>query len=177
MHRITELGREFGLSRSTLLYYDRLGLFSPTRRDRAGGRRYSELDRERLARICRYRQAGLSLKDIRSLLRLETAGDAREDLLQQRLQSLGDEIRALQAKQRLVAQMLHLKASGWRWAALDKTAWVEMFQAAGMDDEAMDAWHREFEARAPEAHEEFLVSLGIGPAERNGIRQAAGRKA
>jgi DNA-binding transcriptional MerR regulator len=29
MYHITQLARQFGLSRSTLLYYDRIGLLSP----------------------------------------------------------------------------------------------------------------------------------------------------
>ena len=30
-----------------------------------------------------------------------------------------------------------------------------------MDQSAMNRWHTEFERRAPEAHHEFLLSLGI----------------
>jgi MerR family transcriptional regulator, thiopeptide resistance regulator len=44
---------------------------------------------------------------------------------------------------------------------VDKEMWVAMLRAAGMDDEAMKRWHTEFEQRAPEGHQEFLLSLGI----------------
>ena len=33
--------------------------------------------------------------------------------------------------------------------------------AAGMDESSMARWHIEFERRAPKAHNEFLMSLGI----------------
>ena len=56
-----------------------------------------------------------------------------------------------------------------------KDAWVEVFRAAGLDDAMMDKWHHEFEARWPEAHERFLVWLGIAAAEVARIR-AASRK-
>lgn len=168
MYPISELARAFGLSRSTLLYYDRIGLLSPSARSRANYRRYSEADRERLRAICSHRRAGLSLEDIRTLLAAEQ--DATTPILQARLRSLGEEILALQAKQRLVAGMLQVQARGWQAAAVDKAAWVAMLRAAGMSDGAMDAWHQEFERRAPEAHHAFLLSLGISEDEATRIR-------
>ena len=168
MYCISELARAFGLSRSTLLYYDRVGLLSPSARTHANYRRYSEQDRERLEAICRHRQAGLSLEDIRTLLAAKP--DGITEILRARLDSLGDEIRALHAKQRLVADMLQVEALGWQSASVDKAAWVAMLRAAGMNDDAMDAWHREFERRAPEAHHAFLLSLGIPEQEAAAIQ-------
>ncbi len=174
MYRITELGRLFGLSRSTLLYYDRIGLLNPTGRSRANYRSYSEQDRSRLEAICTYRQRGLAIEDIRSLL---SRPDATTDILRRRLLELDGEISALQAKQRLLADMLQVKARGWEAVRVDKATWVAMLRAAGMSEAAMDAWHREFESRAPEAHLDFLLSLGISEEEASAIRAHAGRKA
>ena len=171
MHRITELGREFGLSRSTLLYYDRIGLLRPSLRTRANYRIYSEPDRARLARICLYREAGLNLEDIQALL--ATGQGQSADILLNRWQALGEEIRQLQGKQRLLADMLHMKATGWQVATVDKATWVAMLRAAGVSEAAMDAWHAEFESRAPEAHCAFLASLGISEAEIQKIRADA----
>jgi hypothetical protein len=39
-----------------------------------------------------------------------------------------------------------------------------------MNEEGMDAWHAEFETRAPAAHHAFLASLGIGEEEIRRIR-------
>ncbi len=46
-----------------------------------------------------------------------------------------------------------------------------MLKAAGMDEPAMIKWHVEFEARAPKAHHEFLLSLGIPEEEAQFIRK------
>jgi DNA-binding transcriptional MerR regulator len=176
MYRITELGRLFGLSRSTLLYYDRIGLLKPTGRSQANYRRYSEPDRARLQAICLYRQRGLAIGDIQSLL---ARPDATTEILQRRLLSLEEEIHALQAKQQLLAEMLQVKARGWipiargKSVDLDKATWVAILRAAGMSDAAMDAWHREFEQRAPQAHHAFLLALGISEEESLAIREHA----
>ena len=67
-YSISKLAREFVLSRSTLLYYDRLGLLPPSGRTGAGYRCYTDKDYRRLERICRFREAGLTLKEIRAVL-------------------------------------------------------------------------------------------------------------
>jgi MerR family transcriptional regulator, thiopeptide resistance regulator len=171
MFRIGQLARQFGLSRSTLLYYDRIGLLSPSGRSGAEYRLYSPEDRKRLESICAYRRAGLTIEDIRTLLAL--AGDDDAQVLGRRLRELGEEIRDLQAKQRLLAGMLKFSALGGPTAEVDKKTWVAMLRAAGMDDRAMDRWHAEFERRAPEAHHRFLISLGITEAEALLIRRSA----
>ncbi|MCS1407482.1 MAG: hypothetical protein M2R45_00640 [Verrucomicrobia subdivision 3 bacterium] len=38
---------------------------------------------------------------------------------------------------------------------------MEMLRVAGMDDVVVHRWHVEFERRAPEGHQNFLVFLGI----------------
>jgi DNA-binding transcriptional MerR regulator len=54
VYTIGRIARIFGLSRSTLLYYDSIGLLTPTGRSDAGYRLYSEDDRKRLERINDY---------------------------------------------------------------------------------------------------------------------------
>ena len=68
----------------------------------------------------------------------------------------------LKNQQRVLARMLSRMASR---APVDVDLWVEMFESAGMDEKARKRWHREFERRAPEGHNEFLLSLGIAIAE------------
>lgn len=43
--------------------------------------------------------------------------------------------------------------------------WVARFQAIGLDEDAMQQWHRLFEQENPEGHQSFLEWLGL-PAER-----------
>jgi MerR family transcriptional regulator, thiopeptide resistance regulator len=168
MYRITELARQFGLSRSTLLYYDRIGLLKPSLRTGANYRGYSAADRDRLEAICSLKRAGLDIGGIKTVL--AAAADDTTSVLQQRLHQIADEIHALQTKQRLLAGMLRLSGTGGPKSAVDKGMFVEMLRAAGMDDESMEQLHREFERRAPQAHHNFLLSLGIDQKEALAIR-------
>ena len=164
---ISKLGCLFGLSRSALLYYDRIGLLNPSGRTQAGYRCYSEADRLRLGRICGFRRAGLALEEIRIIL---ASGKPSAAVLERRFHEIGEEIRILKVKQGLLSRMLTGIASAKCPPAVDRDLWVEMLRAAGMDDRAMARWHAEFEQRAPEAHQEFLLSLGIPEGEALEIR-------
>lgn len=165
---ISKLGRLFGLSRSALLYYDRIGLLTPSGRTHAGYRCYSEADRQRLERICGFRRAGLALEEIRTIL---ASGKPSAAVLERRFHEIGEEIRVLKVKQGLLSRMLTGIASAKGPSKVDRDLWVEMLRAAGMDDRAMARWHAEFEERAPEAHQEFLLSLGIPEKEAREIRE------
>jgi MerR family transcriptional regulator, thiopeptide resistance regulator len=169
MFHISELARQFGLSRSTLLYYDRVGLLAPSGRSEAGYRLYSRADRERLEAICSFRQAGLGIEDIRSIM--AAAGDDTFGVIQQRLFAVGKEIKTLKTKQRLLAGMLKLQGQGGPSTSVDKEMFVGLLRAAGMDDYAMFKLHTEFERRAPQAHHNFLLMLGISEQETDLIRQ------
>ena len=158
-YSISQIARACGLSRSTLLYYDRLGLLPASGRTGSGYRYYADRDLERLKRIGHFRQAGLSLKEIRSFL--SSGGNPGAKLLEQRMREMGENIVALKHQQRLLAGMLRKVASGKRPPCVDKQMWVEMLRAAGMDQNAMNRWHSEFERRAPDGHKEFLLSLGM----------------
>ena len=54
---------------------------------------------------------------------------------------------------------------------INKERWVEIMRAAGLKDEDMRNWHVQFEKMEPEAHQEFLESLGIKPDEIKKIRE------
>jgi MerR family transcriptional regulator, thiopeptide resistance regulator len=174
MFKITELARKFGLSRSTLLYYDRIGLLTPSGRSDAGYRLYSLNDRDRLSTICSFRQAGLTIEDIRRVLSMEE--DANGVVLRRRMRELGEEISTLQTQQHLLGKMLQVQSLGELPVTVDKQAWIEMLRAAGMDEAAMRRWHTEFERRAPEAHHKFLLALGISEDEAFFIRKQSVEK-
>ncbi|MFA5072798.1 MAG: MerR family transcriptional regulator [Nitrospirota bacterium] len=169
MFRITELARKFGLSRSTLLYYDRISLLKPSERSKTGYRQYSKKDQDRLASICSFRQAGLTIEDIRRIL--SARNNSNKPVLQRRMRELGEEIRHLQFQQHLLGKMLRIQTLGKLPVAVDKRTWIEMLRAAGMDEAAMNKWHAEFERRAPEMHQQFLLSLGIPEEEALYIRR------
>jgi hypothetical protein len=70
----------------------------------------------------------------------------------------------------MLAGMLRRVAAGKQLATVDAALWVAMLEAGGMDDAAKKRWHMEFERRAPEGHQEFLLSLGIPAGEVARIR-------
>jgi DNA-binding transcriptional MerR regulator/cyclopropane fatty-acyl-phospholipid synthase-like methyltransferase len=165
--RITELGRRFGLSRSTLLYYDRIGLLPPSGRSGADYRLYSGADADRLERILFYREAGLSLPEIARLL---AKGGDDNAILEGRLREIGREVAALRSRQRIIARMLGTAVSGPEAAGLDRELWSSLQKVCGLDAEALRRWHAEFERRAPDAHHGFLLNLGLSEKEALQVR-------
>ncbi len=168
VYRITQLSRMFGLSRSTLLYYDRIGLLRPSARSRANYRLYAAADRRRLEKICRFRRTGMPLAAIADVLDASRRKTVRA--LEQRLEALNREIHALRGQQQTIVNLLADRSLLAGTRVLDKQRWVAVLRAAGLDDAGMVQWHRAFERMSPEAHQDFLESLGIAPDEIAGIR-------
>jgi len=163
-YTIGQLARAGAISRTTLLYYEKIGLLHPQGRSAAGYRRYSDADLARLCALLAYRASGMPLAAIGALL---DGGDA-EQAARARLDAIARDMAALRAQQ---AQLAGLVAGAA--APMDKPRWSALFRAAGMDEAAMRRWHRLFEERDPQAHEAFLRSLGLGSAEVARIRAGA----
>jgi DNA-binding transcriptional MerR regulator len=168
MLTIGQLAKKYSLSRSTLIYYDKLGVLSPSGRSYSNYRLYSEGDRKRLDRIMLFRSAGLSLETISQLLGRE--GGEVATALEQRLSSLNDEIQALRNQQKVILSLLKNTGAEHGARVLDKATWVSILRAAGLDEAGMRQWHVEFEKTSPEAHRDFLASIGIGNDEIESIR-------
>src|SRR5215471_1704921 len=100
---VTRLARACNLSRSTVLYYETVGLLKPPARSSGNYRVYSEKDLDRLRRICLYREAGLTLEDIRSLL--DTRGNDASAVLRRRFLEIGAGIERLREHQRAIARL------------------------------------------------------------------------
>ncbi|MGE5809783.1 MAG: MerR family transcriptional regulator [Nitrospirota bacterium] len=170
MFTIGQLAKEFGLSRSTLLYYDSIGLFSPSGRSDSNYRIYTARDRESLEQICTYRKTGLSLYDIARILK--TRGERGIVLLlEKRLDTLNREIRALRSQQHFIVKLLKNDRALSRIRVMDKESWIKLLQTSGLDEAARNKWHSEFERLAPDAHRDFLESLGIPAKEIELIRK------
>jgi len=174
MLTIGQVARRFGLSRSTLLYYDSIGLLRPSARSRSNYRLYADVDLERMERIDVYRKAGLPLADIADAL--SSGDDALTGLLAARLRSLNGEIGKLRRQQQLIATLMRNRAALRTTRALDKTGWVAILRASGLDDDDMNRWHVEFERLSPEAHRDFLESLGLDAGEVRRIREWSAKK-
>lgn len=171
MLTVGRVARQFGLSRSTLLYYDRLGLLRPTGRSDGNYRLYAPADLERLGRIARYREAGLPLAEISRLLTGQAFGPATDRVLEERLGQINREIAALRAQQQVILRLLGRRGARRGSRILTKKAWVDVLRSTGLSEDDMRRWHVEFERRAPEAHQDFLESLGLGAAEIAEVRR------
>ena len=171
---VTHLARRFGLARSTLLYYDRIGLLRPSGRSGTGYRHYTAREAERLEQICHYRSLGIPLREIAPLLDLPGQGTAA--VLQRRARQLEGEIASLKEQLRVVLRILQAEAGALPSAAMSKENWVSLLRAAGLDDGDMQRWHCEFERLFPEAHQAFLQDLGIPGDEIRSIREHSGRR-
>jgi len=169
--RISELARRHGLSRSTLLYYDRIGILSPSRRTPSGYRVYTTAEEERLERICTYRRASVSLKEIQKIL--DAPAGQVTDVLRARLEELDGELEALRDQQRLLARLLGSGMVPSGRATMDRDTWTSLLAASGFTEGDMERWHAEFESTDPEKHERFLRFLGIRNEEVQTIREAA----
>ena len=132
MYRISQLAEHSGLSRSTLLYYEKLGLLSGRRRAN-GYREYSDADLQRLALVQQLQAGGLTLLECKAYL----SSKLDRDVLQQRLQQLDQDIARKQAARNLLASLL------------------------GNDESSLRDWHSQLEQTAPDAHFAWLKQQGF----------------
>jgi DNA-binding transcriptional MerR regulator len=172
MFTVSQLAKLCGLSRTTLLYYESIGLLPPACRSASNYRCYATEQLERLRSICAYRDAGLRLSDIRELL--DEPSNAATTVLKRRLLELDREIETLREHQNAILRLL--QAGDGRWRTLDmmldmtKEKWVSIMHAAGFSEEDMRRWHKQFEQQAPEEHQQFLEYLQIPSDEIGRIR-------
>jgi MerR family transcriptional regulator, thiopeptide resistance regulator len=166
---VTKLARDCGLSRSTILYYESIGLLKPAPRTAGNYRAYAARDAARLRQICVYRNAGLKLADIRAVL--DRAESEASSILKRRLVELDAEIARLRGHQLAIVRLLQYKTTIGRNRIMTKDKWVEIMRAAGFTKEAMHRWHVEFEKAAPEDHQSFLEYLNIPADEVGAIRK------
>jgi DNA-binding transcriptional MerR regulator len=168
MFTIGQMVKNYGLSRSTLIYYDNIGVLSPDCRTESNYRLYSDDDVRKMERILLFRSAGLSLDSIASLL--EKKGDDLNTALEQRLFVINSEIQGLRHQQKVILRILENKNLEMDARVLTRENWVSMLKAAGLDNEGMKNWHIEFEKTSPEAHQDFMESIGIEQDEIKSIR-------
>jgi DNA-binding transcriptional MerR regulator len=169
MFTIGQVSKKYSLSRSTLIYYDKIGILSPSGRSESNYRLYSDADLERMNRIQLFRSAGLSLEAIASLL--DAKGSDLNISLEGRLLSINSEIQDLRSQQKVILNLLQDEDQVQKSRVITKETWVSMLKAAGLDAEGRKNWHIEFEKSSPEGHQDFLESIGIDDDEIALIRQ------
>lgn len=169
MLSVSQIAKRFGLSRTTILYYESCGLLKPALRTRANYRLYGELEMRVLEEIRLYRSIGLNIASVRAIL----ANPQTEisSLLRHRLQELDSEIDQRRQHQRVILRLLQSKNILRRAKNMTKEKWVSIMKAAGFTEDDMHRWHREFERAAPDDHHQFLQYLQIPAAEVKSIRE------
>jgi DNA-binding transcriptional MerR regulator len=170
---ISQLARKHGLSRSTLLYYDRIGLLKPAGRQGNDYRHYSPDSEKRLRQIRLYRQTGLPLAGIRKILERP-----KQDLaaaLERQLYEVLAQMEALRGRQRVIVELLKNRRLLEQVRNMDKEKWVRLLRASGFTDEDLGRWHRDFERTDPAYHQRFLEFLGLPPEEIRAVRRHSRR--
>jgi DNA-binding transcriptional MerR regulator len=167
-YSISQLGKKFGLSRSSLLHYDAIGLLKSPLRTEANYRVYTEKDADRLAQICSLRSTGRSLASIRKII--DTDSTAVTEILQKRIDQINKEIKKLRVQQNVIVKLLGNNNLFQSTRIISKNSWVTLLESAGLDEQGMKKWHQEFERAMPEGHQDFLESLGLAQEEIRDIR-------
>ena len=168
MFTVGQVAKKFALSRSTLLYYDSIGILEPSGRSESNYRLYSDNDLQKMDRIKLFRSAGLSLDAIAAIL--EKEGSELGTTLEQRLLAINSEIQGLRNQQKVILKILKIENFERNTRVMTKETWVSLLEAAGLDDAGMKNWHIEFERTSPEGHQDFLESIGIEKDEIASIR-------
>ncbi|MHA6533917.1 MerR family transcriptional regulator [Paenibacillus sp. BAC0078] len=160
---VSKVAAQFGISRSTLLYYDSINLLKPSARNMAGYRLYSDADMERLRRILLFRDAGVPLGDISNLLAAENLEVT--SLLLKRMGELNQEIDAIKQQQAVIIKLLEHSVLYKNLKHLDESTWLTILNLAGISRGTSDEWHSEFERHSPLQHQYFLELLGFSEEE------------
>jgi DNA-binding transcriptional MerR regulator len=169
MMTVSTLARRCGVSRSTLLYYESMGLLRRPPRTAGNYRAYAEKDLLRLQQIGVYRKVGLGLAAIREVL--DRPGSNAAATLERRLVDIDAEIETLRGHQRAIVRLLQRSRAFRRREMITKDKWVAIMLASGFTEPDMHRWHREFEKSAPDEHQEFLEFLHIPADEITAIRE------
>lgn len=168
MYTVGKLAKQFNLSRSTLLYYDKIGLLSPSERSMSNYRLYSEKDIEKLRLIIQHRETGIPLEDIGKLFNIEE-NDVTE-ILSSRLRSIQEDIKILKRQEHMILSVLIDEVKIGKEKIFNRETWTAFLIKSGFSHEDLFEWHRAFEIASPREHKEFLLALGMTEKEISELR-------
>ncbi|PLS27625.1 MerR family transcriptional regulator [Bifidobacterium parmae] len=110
-YTIREVAERFHMQTSTLRYYEDQGLLTNVGRDAAGRREYEECHVNRLRAICCFKNAGMTIEDLKRFFAYEQDEPAHIDeildLLESRRKTLDEQRRALDEAAMHVQRKLH----------------------------------------------------------------------
>lgn len=168
MFTISRLAKQLNVSRTTILYYEKMGLLRPSKIGENGYRYYDNSKIHALKSILSYRQFGLSVKAIRPLIeQMDSA--AHFTVLHQQFSAISQQIAHLRTQQYAIIKRLQ-QPQLLRQSQFSKQQWVALLVEMGFSEEDMMHWHRDFEQRDPMGHHSFLTALSIDANEIEKIR-------
>lgn len=107
MLTVSEIGKKYNISRQTLIYYDKIGLFKPVFIDSNGYRYYSVRQIPHLREIHFLKSLGITLQEIKCHFQ-ERNVQKTEELLEARRKSIDMEMARLARKRSYITQRLNL---------------------------------------------------------------------
>ncbi len=158
------LGEKFGLSRSTLLYYDKIGLLSPKGRSPSNYRIYTKEDVQKLEKICMYRKTGVKLEQIGHLL-----SSSDSSVWEERLGQLNNEIKALRVQQKMILEIIKNPDEGEVATLFRSDRFSTILRSLGMSDNELEQFHIKLEQTSSVEHRSFLFYLGLNEEEADKI--------
>ncbi|MCD1408165.1 MerR family transcriptional regulator [Vibrio vulnificus] len=155
MYRISELAEKVGLSRSTLLYYEKLGLLQGVRQTN-GYRLYSDKDVQQLHLLLQLQAGGLTLKECKSFL----DSKVQRSVLEKRLQQLDEEIVQKQQARTLLAALLgegSLRLWHQQTDKLAPEAHLDWLKQQGFNEQ--QALHLKWLSKDMNEHEQYMADF------------------
>lgn len=167
MMTVGSTAKKFGISRTALLYYERIGLICPAKRAENGYRMYSDDDLGRLNIIMNLRDAGIPLADIQK--HLDNQVSEMSSLLLKRLNELNSQIQSIKDQQAVIIKLL--SRDDLKSKRLDCQTWKKILSEAGIDNDTTLKWHQSFEKQSPQGHTALLRTLGFDEEEISRFRK------
>jgi DNA-binding transcriptional MerR regulator/protein-L-isoaspartate O-methyltransferase len=155
MYRISELAQKVGLSRSTLLYYEKLKLISAKRQSN-GYRCYSDKDLQRVKLLQQLQAGGLTLKECQVCLEAQID----RELLRHRLSVLDEEIAQKQKARALLSSMLGMSSMKEWHQSMEKeapSAHLEWLIKQGFSEE--QALRLKWLSKDMNEHEQYIADF------------------
>ncbi|WP_328824572.1 MerR family transcriptional regulator [Thalassotalea algicola] len=152
MYRISELASKVGLSRTALLYYEKLNLIQGQRLEN-GYRVYSDFDLQRIKLIQQLHQGGLTLKECQACLDDKLDGA----LIKSRLRQLDEEIKQKRQSRNLLAAIVgEGDETSWHQAAIKQApdAHFDWLKTQGLDEK--DALRLKWLSKNMTQHDQYM---------------------
>ena len=157
MMTVAQVSKRTGVSVRTLHHYDQIGLLKPTEVTEAGYRMYDDAALDKLYLILVYRELGLSLNEIGSIL--DAPDYDRNCVLEHQIQLMQERVEKLQNRVTLAKGMLMLGVKYMDFEGFDPKKIDEYSQQAKILYGKTDAY-KEFEQKQKSRTKEQEKDLG-----------------